>query len=93
MMVWNTTNTPLEYRGKMLLPGNGLEFDMDFIPNRDLKLQANKVLYFGDSLPLWFVLQQQVANAPKPAVQEQTLPQVVVDPATQPPAEKRTSKK
>ena len=72
MKVWNTSSTPLEYRGRLITPGDGLEFTIDFIPDRDLKLQKDKLLSFGEELPLWYTLQKSVSytSPPTPAAAE-----------------------
>ena len=56
MRVFNLMTSPLNYRGREI-PGNGgfLEYpDITFIPTRDKRLAALKVLAFG-ALPAWWV--------------------------------------
>lgn len=88
MKVWNTSATPIEYRGKTIPPGSGLEFNMDFVPNRDLKLQSDRVLFFGEALPLWYVLQTSARSAPKPTTLTPA-PAEVPTPEVVAPAEKK----
>lgn len=61
MRVYNLTDRPIEYRGRTIQPSGGfVEFhDLTFIPDRDLKLQTDKVLAFG-VLPTWFETKQRI---------------------------------
>jgi hypothetical protein len=61
MRVYNLTDKPLDYRGRTIPPSGGfVDFlDLAFIPDRDLKLQSDRVLSFG-RLPTWFETQQRI---------------------------------
>lgn len=61
MRVFNLTEKPLDYRGRTIPPDGGyLDFpDMDFIPDRDLRLQQERILSFG-RLPHWFETQRRI---------------------------------
>lgn len=63
MRVFNLTKKDLHFMGRVI-PANGgsVELDMEYIPDRDLKLQENKVLAFGE-LPAWWKLQKEVELA------------------------------
>lgn len=65
MRVYNLTRSVIDYRGKILQPNGGSEEYPElngFIPNRDLKLQEEKVLAFG-VLPMWW--QKESEPVPK----------------------------
>lgn len=47
MKVFNLTEQYVDYRKKTLPPFGSLDYDMDFIPDRDLGLQKAGVLAFG----------------------------------------------
>lgn len=61
MRVFNLTEKPLDYRGRTIPRDGGfIDFpDMTFIPDRDLRLQTERILAFG-KLPAWFETQQRL---------------------------------
>jgi hypothetical protein len=71
MRVYNLTEKPLDYRGKMLPPNGGsLEFpELDvFIPTRDRALEEKRFVAFG-SLPVWWAKTQEAPPVSKPEPQ------------------------
>lgn len=67
MKVFNLTEQYVDYRKKTLPPYGSLDYDMDFIPNRDQELQKAGVLSFG-SLPPGWSRPMPVVDLPLPAV-------------------------
>lgn len=70
MLVYNLTSKPIHYRGRPIPPNGGSRDyqDLDdggYIPNRDLKLETDKVLAFG-KLPDWWAAQQAMKAAEVP---------------------------
>jgi hypothetical protein len=60
VLVYNLSKKELYYRGRPI-PANGgsLEYpDMKYVPTRDMKLQDDKVLAFGQ-LPTWWKFEQE----------------------------------
>lgn len=53
MKVFNLTERYIDYRRKVLPPYGSQDYDMDFIPDRDLGLQKAGVLAFGSLPPGW----------------------------------------
>lgn len=110
MRVFNLTEKPLDYRGRTLPPSGGfLDFpDMAFIPDRDMRLQTEKVVAFG-RLPTWFETRQRIRRVADLADQvsltslelptldqeEEAQPEPVGPPAepTPPLVEKKTGRK
>lgn len=60
MKVFNLTDRDIDYRGRLLGPYQSADYDIGFLPDRDLALQKAGVLAFG-SLPKGWV-----KPAPKP---------------------------
>jgi hypothetical protein len=77
MLVFNLTEKELKFRGKPIPPNGGsnnypeLDPPRGFIPNRDRKLEAQKVIAFGQ-LPKWWVLEQSLKEQKGPFTIPQT---------------------
>lgn len=67
MKVYNLTTSDYTYK-RVIIPANGgcVDIPMDFIPNRDLKLQKAGVLAFGALPKYWTPAKPVVAEEVKP---------------------------
>lgn len=81
MRVYNLTDQRVDYRGKLIPPYGSEEFDIDFIPNRDLALAKNKMLAFGALPKGWVKPQPKVEAPPSPKVEVKA---VAVEPKSVP---------
>lgn len=66
--VFNLTGSPLHFHGQVIpADGGSVSFPDDtFFPDRDLKLETQKVIAFG-SLPRWFTEKKAIEAAKRQA--------------------------
>ena len=96
MQVFNLTNQPVDYRGKLIAPYGSAEFDIRFIPERDLKLESAGILSFGTLPRGWSKPQpkpEAVPVQPRPKYTESVLELPAVAEAVEAPKEEKYEKK